>query len=49
MLSYWFNGPKTFLSKNLNGKIILITGVLNGIGFEVTKELLNKNAKAIIL
>ena len=49
MLSYWFNGPKTSLSKNLRGKIILITGGLKGIGFEVTKELLNKNAKVIIL
>ena len=49
LLSYWFNGPKTSLSKNLRGKIILITGGLKGIGFEVTKELLNKNAKVIIL
>ena len=49
LLSYWFNGPKTSLSKNLRGKIILITGGLKGIGFEVTKEVLNKNAKVIIL
>ena len=49
LISYWFNGPKTCLNKDLSGKIILITGGSNGIGWEITKELLYNKAKVIIL
>ena len=41
------NGPLNSNKKDLTGKLIIITGSSDGIGFEAAKDLLNSNAKVI--
>ena len=41
------NGPLNKVKKDLTGKLIIITGASDGIGYEIAKDLLNSNAKVI--
>ena len=43
----WANGPLNKVKKNLKGKLIILTGASDGIGYETAKDLLNSNAKVI--
>ena len=43
----WANGPLNKKKKDLTGKLIIITGASDGIGYETAKDLLNSNAKVI--
>ena len=43
----FFNGPSYTVSKDMKGKLIIITGASNGIGKEAAFDLLRKSAKVI--
>ena len=43
----WANGPMNPIKKDLNGKLIIVTGASDGIGLETAKDLINSNAKVI--
>jgi retinol dehydrogenase-12 len=47
ILRKFFNGPKTNLSKDMTGKVIIVTGSNVGIGMETALELLSKNGIVI--
>jgi NAD(P)-dependent dehydrogenase (short-subunit alcohol dehydrogenase family) len=47
LLRYYFNGPKTNLSKDMSGKVIIITGSSAGVGRETATQLLEKGAEVI--
>ena len=46
-LKKWANGPLNKTKKDLTGKLIILTGASDGIGYETAKDLLNSNAKVI--
>ena len=43
----WANGPLNKTKKDLTGKLIILTGASDGIGYETAKDLLYSNAKVI--
>ena len=43
----WANGPLNKIKRDLTGKLIIVTGASDGIGYETAKDLLNSNAKVI--
>ena len=43
----WANGPLNKIKKDLTGKLIIVTGASDGIGYETAKDLLNSNAQVI--
>ena len=43
----WANGPLNTIKKDLEGKLIIVTGSSDGIGLETAKDLINSNAKVI--
>jgi NAD(P)-dependent dehydrogenase (short-subunit alcohol dehydrogenase family) len=47
LLRYYFNGPKTKLTKDMTGKIIVITGSSAGVGMETARDLLKTGARVI--
>lgn len=47
ILKKFNNGPKNTLSKNMTGKVVIVTGSSMGIGKEVAFDLLNKGATVI--
>ena len=42
LLARYFNGPRTPLAHSMEGKTVIITGGDSSIGFETSKELLEK-------
>ena len=47
LLARYFNGPRTPLAHSMQGKTVIITGGDSSIGFETSKELLEKGARVI--
>jgi retinol dehydrogenase-12 len=47
ILKKYFNGPKTPLSKSMEGKTVIVTGSNAGIGRETALDLLEKGARVI--
>lgn len=47
LIKKWANGPLNIHKKDLTGKIIIVTGASDGIGYETAKDLLESNAKVI--
>lgn len=47
LVKKWANGPLNIHKKDLTGKIIIVTGASDGIGYETAKDLLESNAKVI--
>jgi len=47
IIHIYCNGPKTKESKNMKGRIAIITGSSAGIGKETARDLLNKGAEVI--
>ena len=47
LVKKWANGPLNKVKKDLKGKLIILTGASDGIGYETAKDLLNSNAKVI--
>jgi len=47
LIKKWANGPLNTNKKDLTGKLIIITGSSDGIGYEAAKDLLSSNAKVI--
>ena len=47
LIKKWANGPMATNKRDLSGKMIIITGASDGIGFETAKNLLSSNAKVI--
>jgi len=47
LIRYFCNGPKNRQNRDMNNKIVIVTGSSAGLGKETAKDLLNKGAKVI--